>query len=157
LNSCPMLWRLLRALSSTAHREESCVSLTLVDGNAHFVSSRKNTMEAILPALASLPAVTIASPPTGAEATGTAALAAALAAATRPAALKVVTVEEKWPHSHGRLLTLTGAATVDLLHDFWHEYANQKKAQPLGLRAIRRSRYGQQPGLRDSHSCGENY
>jgi hypothetical protein len=129
LESCTALWRLLRALSSTEHRGESCVTLELVDGNAHFISARRSMTEAILPALGSSTSLPVLSPPSPAEATGTAALAAAIAAATRPAALKIITVEEKWPHSYGRLLTLTGVASVDLLHVFWHDYAAQKKAQ----------------------------
>jgi hypothetical protein len=57
LEQCTSLWRLLRSLASTSHREESCVTLELVDGNAHFVGSRRATLEAILPALAPGPPV----------------------------------------------------------------------------------------------------
>jgi hypothetical protein len=57
LEQCTSLWRLLRSLASTSHCEESCVTLELVDGNAHFVGSRRATLEAILPALAPGPPV----------------------------------------------------------------------------------------------------
>jgi hypothetical protein len=40
----------------------------------------------------------------------------------------VVTVEEKWPHSYKRLLLLVDVPNVDALHNFWHSYADQKKA-----------------------------
>jgi hypothetical protein len=128
LEQCSSLWRLLRALASSSHREESCVNLELVDGNAHFVGSRWATLEAILPALA--PLVPLAAPPLVAVAneTQTASLAAITEAATRSSTPKVVVVEEKWPHSYGCLLLLTGAVDVDSLPGFWHEYANQKKA-----------------------------
>jgi hypothetical protein len=77
---CASLWRLLRGLASHEHREDSCVSLTIMDGDAHFVSSRRKTMEAILPALAAAPpAAAVPSSPT-ANATGTASLAAAIEA-----------------------------------------------------------------------------
>jgi hypothetical protein len=52
------------------------------------------------------------------DGTRTATLAAAIEAATRSSAPKVVTVEEKWPHTYGCLLLLTGAANVDSLPDF---------------------------------------
>jgi hypothetical protein len=106
------------------------VILELVDGNAHFVGSRRVTLEAILPALAPLPP---AETPSVAADDGarTASLAAAIEAATRSSAPKVLTVEEKWPHSFGHLLLLTGAASVDSLPDFWHDYADQKKAHRL--------------------------
>jgi hypothetical protein len=104
------------------------VSLSIVDGNAHFVNARRGMLEAILPALAS---VLPAPPPApGGEAAVTASLAAAIAAATRPASQKVVTIEEKWPHSYSRLLLLVGVPGADSLHDFWHDYADQKKAHP---------------------------
>jgi hypothetical protein len=84
-------------------------------------------LEAILPALAS---VLLAPPPApGGEAAVTASLAAAIAAANRPASQKVVTVEEKCPHSYSRLLLLVGVPGADSLHDFWHDYADQKKAR----------------------------
>jgi hypothetical protein len=44
------LWLLLRALASSQHREDSCVRYPLMDRNAHFVSSRRSTLENILPA-----------------------------------------------------------------------------------------------------------
>jgi hypothetical protein len=151
LESCSALWRLLRALSSGTYREDTCVTLDLVDGNVHFVISPRSTLETVLPALA----VSIQPPwPTAPPAdndVGTASLAAALEAATRPAAQKVVRVEDKWLHSYGRLLLLTGAARVGELHEFWHDYADQKKAQPLGLRAIRGGGHGQRVGPRDPH------
>jgi hypothetical protein len=127
LDQCAALWRLLRALASPEHREESCVKLELMDGDAHFVGARRVVLEAILPALgapAALPPAPIVQDPAG-----TASLAAAIEAATRPASQKIVTVEEKWPHSYRRLLLLTGVPDVDSLHDFWHDYALQKKAQ----------------------------
>jgi hypothetical protein len=127
LEVCSPLWLLLRALASPAHREESCVSLDIVDGNAHFINTRRGTLEAILPALAA--GSPMPPPAHVGEAVGTASLAAAIAAATRPASQKVVTVEEKWPHSYRRLLLLVGVPGADALHDFWHDYANQKKAQ----------------------------
>jgi hypothetical protein len=129
LDQCPSLWLLLRALSSPNHREDSCVNLALVDGNAHFVNSRRSTLEAFLPALSTAGPSAPSAPPPLADPAGTATLAAAIEAATRPAAHKVITVEEKWPHSYGRLLLLAGVPTVAALHDFWHDYANQKKAQ----------------------------
>jgi hypothetical protein len=52
LESCSALWRLLRALSSAIHRKDTCVTLGLVNGNAHFVSSCRSTLKAVLPALA---------------------------------------------------------------------------------------------------------
>jgi hypothetical protein len=121
------LWRLLRALSSSEHREESCVTLGLLNGDAHFVGTRRGVLEAILPALASAP--TPSAPLLVADPLGTSTLAAAITAATRPAVLKVKTVEEKWPHSYRRLLLLAGVPDVDALHLFWHDYADQKKAQ----------------------------
>jgi hypothetical protein len=126
---CSGMWLLLQALASAEHREDSCVPLALMDGNAHFVSARRSTLESILPALGAT--VSSVPPPSSSagDAVGTATLAAAIEAATRPAASKIVLVEEKWPHSYGRLLLLTGVPTVAELHDFWHEYANQKKAQ----------------------------
>jgi hypothetical protein len=39
LEVCSPLWSLLRALRSPAHRKESCVLLSIVDGNAHFVNA----------------------------------------------------------------------------------------------------------------------
>jgi hypothetical protein len=128
---CTSLWLLLRALSSVNHREDSCVSLELVDGNSHFVNARRQLLETILPALApnASPPVPAPVPPQAINAGGTATLAAALEAATRPAAQKVISVEEKWPHSFRRLLLLTGVGAVDELQGFWHDYADQKKAQ----------------------------
>jgi hypothetical protein len=128
LNHCSGLWRLLRALASTNHRKDSCMSLDLIDGNAHFVGSRRAVLETILPALAAAPLM-LGPAPTVGDAAGTATLAAAIEAATRPAAQKIVTVEEKWPHSYGWLLLLAGVANVEGLHNFWHDCANQKKAQ----------------------------
>jgi hypothetical protein len=87
---CAGLWLLLRALSSSEHREESCVTLDLLNGDAHFVGARRGVLEAILPALTSPP--TPSAPTLVADPSGTASLAAAIAAATRPAALKVTTV-----------------------------------------------------------------
>jgi hypothetical protein len=103
------------------------VTLDLLNGDAHFVGARRGVLEAILPALASAP--TPSAPTLVAGPSGTATLAAAIAAATRPAVLKVTTVEEKWPHSYERLLLLAGVPSVDALHLFWHDYANQKKTQ----------------------------
>jgi hypothetical protein len=119
---CAGLWRLLRALSSSEHREESCVTLGLLDGDAHFVGTRRGVLEAILPALALAP--TPSAPLLVAGPLGTSTLAAAIAAATRPAVLKVTTVEEKLPHSYRRLLLLAGVPDVDALHLFWHDYAS---------------------------------
>jgi hypothetical protein len=103
------------------------VTLDLVDGIPLFVGSRRATLEAILPALApappGMPAATASN-----NSARTSSLAAPLEAATCPSASKVVTVEEKWPHSYGRLLLLTGTANVDALPNFWHKYAGQKKA-----------------------------
>jgi hypothetical protein len=113
---CAGLWLLLRALSSSEHREESCVTLDLLNRDAHFVGARRGVLEAILPALASAP--TPSANPLVANPSATATLAAAIAAATRPAVLKVTTVEEKWPHSYGRLLLLAGVPSVDALHLF---------------------------------------
>jgi hypothetical protein len=93
-----------------------------------FVSSRWSTLEKIIPALACAPPA-ILDPPLAGDVIGTAMLAVAIEAATSPMTQKVVTKEEKWPHSYGQLLLLTGVILVGLLHDFWHEYANQKKAQ----------------------------
>jgi hypothetical protein len=129
LAHCTGLWRLLRALASTNHREDACVALDLVDGDAYFVEGRRALLEMILPALAPPPPVPALPPAQGGDAVGTATLAAAIEAATRPAAQKITTVEEKWPHLFGRLLLLTGVPSVDALHVFWHDYANQKKAQ----------------------------
>jgi hypothetical protein len=86
-------------------------------GDAHFVGTRRGVLEAILPALASVP--TPSAPPLVADPLGTVTLAAAIVAATRPAVLKVATVEEKWPHSYRRLLLLAGVPNVDALHFFW--------------------------------------
>jgi hypothetical protein len=82
-------------------------------------------LEAILPALAADPLPALALP--AINAAKTTSLAAVIEAATCSSAPKVVTVEAKWPHSYGRLLLLTGAASVDTLPDFWHDYADQKK------------------------------
>jgi hypothetical protein len=112
--SCSGMWLLLRALAS----EESCVPLALMDGNAHFLSARRSTLESLLPALAAtVPSVPPPSSSAG-DAVGTATLAAAIEAATRPATSKIALVEEKWSHSYGRLLPLTGVPTVAELHDF---------------------------------------
>jgi hypothetical protein len=43
--------------------------------------------------------------------------------------MKMVTLEEKWPHSYGRILLQAGVPSVANLPGFWHKYANQKKAQ----------------------------
>jgi hypothetical protein len=126
LDSCTGLWNLLRALASPNHREESCVTLALIDGNASFVGHRRAILEATLPALG---AITAPSSPLIRDPIGTANLADASAVATRPAAAKIITIEEKWPHSYSRLLLLSGAPDVDALDPFWHEYADQKKAQ----------------------------
>lgn len=81
LEECTGLWRLLRALASPEHREDSCVTLNLVDGNAHFVGARRATLEAILPALSTSPPPPVAAP-LPIDASGTATLAAAIEAAT---------------------------------------------------------------------------
>jgi hypothetical protein len=124
LERCSALWLLLQALASTEHREDSCVGLLLVDGDSHFVSLQRKTLETILPALAAAPPAPAVPVPT-ANATGTASLAATIEAPTRPAAQKIMRVEEKWPNSYGRLLLLVGVPLVEDLHLFWHEYANQ--------------------------------
>jgi hypothetical protein len=72
------------------------VTLDLLNGDAHFVGTRRGVLEAILPALAS--ALTSSVQLLVAGPSGTSTLAAAIAAATRPAVLKVKTVKEKWPH-----------------------------------------------------------
>jgi hypothetical protein len=100
-----------------------------MDGDAHFIDARRSTLESILPGLAAAPLAPISAAPPPGDAGGTATLAAAIEAATRPASQKVVLIEERWPHSYRRLLLLAGVASVAELHDFWHEYANQKKAQ----------------------------
>jgi hypothetical protein len=151
---CAGLWRLLRALSSPEHREESCVTLGLLNGDAHFVGTRRGVLEATLPALSSAP--TSSAPLLVAGPSGTSTLAAAIAAATRPAILKVTMVEEKWPHSYRRLLLLAKVPNVDALHLFWYNYAGQKKAQRLGLRSIGSLGYGGQPGPGIPHHCGQD-
>jgi hypothetical protein len=123
---CSPLWLLLRTLASPVHCEESCVSLNIVDGNAHFVNAQSGMLEAILLALAAGPPVPLPTP--GGEAAITASLVAAIAPATRPTSQKVVTIEEKWRHSCGSFLLLVGDPGADVMHNFWHNYANQKKA-----------------------------
>jgi hypothetical protein len=141
LEHCASLWLLLRAATSPVHREDSAVLLALADENAHFVSTCRSVLEAVLPALdsgspAPLPA------PFGGGAVGTPLLAWAIEAATQPAAQKVVTVEEKWPHLYGCLLIMVGVPGVDALHNFWHDYgwayvqwATSAMAKNLGLEA----------------------
>jgi hypothetical protein len=152
---CSGVWLLLQALASAEHREASCVSLALMDGNTHFVRARRSTLESILPALAAtVPSIPSLSSSAG-DASGTAALAAAIEAATRPTATKIVLVEEKWPHSYGRLLLLTGVPMVAELHDFWHEYANQKKAH-VGLRTVRHGFHGRKSRSQGTYNRGED-
>jgi hypothetical protein len=81
MEQCASLWRLLRALSSSEHSEESWVTLDLLNGDVHFVGTWRGVLEAILPALASAP--TPAAPPLVADPSGTATLATAIAATTR--------------------------------------------------------------------------
>jgi hypothetical protein len=50
LKQCSGLWHLLWALTSNVHCEDSCVTLDLVDGIAHFVSARWSALE-VLPLL----------------------------------------------------------------------------------------------------------
>jgi hypothetical protein len=103
--SCSGMWLLLRALASAEHREDSCVPLALMDGNAHFVSARRSTLESILPALAATESAVPPPSSSAGDAVGTATVAAAIEAATRPAASKIVLVEEKWPQMRPLLLT----------------------------------------------------
>jgi hypothetical protein len=56
LEACSSLWLLLLTLALPAHREDSCVLLALVDGNAHYVRAWRRTPSSLL-LLADLPCI----------------------------------------------------------------------------------------------------